>query len=148
MDEQQLMMVGAAICAALLVLAFTVLWLLRQMGKLKLAHQALSKQLQRSDADLAGLCSAAIAVDHRLADNESQLVLLAEKICLQQQQQQPSSATPVTNDQSSPELEGYAKAIQMIVRGASAEELVKSCGMTRDEAMLLISVNRAKGANS
>jgi HAMP domain-containing protein len=139
MTEQQVMIVGAAMCAALLILAFTMLWVLRQLAKLKQAHEELSRQVLRGDGDIAGLCSAAIAVDSRLAEIESQIASLAQDFSLHQQ---VVTATALTNDQ--PELEGYAQAIQMIINGASAEELVKKCGMSRDEAMLLISVNRSK----
>jgi len=138
MTEQQLMIIGAAMCGALLVLAIAALWLLRQAAKLKQAHEELSRQVVRGEADVAGLCSAAIAVDRRLAQIESRFALLVEDFSLQQQQLDAASA-PV-NEQSEPE--GYARAIQMIMQGAGAEELVKLCGMTRDEALLLISVNR------
>jgi hypothetical protein len=116
-----------------------MLWVLRQLAKLKQAHEELSRQVLRGDGDIAGLCSAAIAVDSRLAEIESQIASLAQDFSLHQQ---VVTATALTNDQ--PELEGYAQAIQMIINGASAEELVKKCGMSRDEAMLLISVNRSK----
>lgn len=138
MDAQQLTMVGEIICGVLLLLAVIILWLATQVRQLKQAHTNLSKQLQRSDTDVVGLCSAAIVVDRRLADSESQLALMARNQVLRQ----VSEVAAEVEEQ--PQLAGYAKAIQMIIRGASVEELVQSCGMTRDEAMLLISVNRSK----
>lgn len=137
MDPQQLMLVQGVILAVLLVLALVLFWLARQLSALQQSYTALNKQLARNAADLAGLCSAAIAVDRRLADNEAQFSRL-------QQVPIPQPISPTQLADKEPQLEGYAKAIQMIIRGASVEELVKSCGMTRDEAMLLISVNRSK----
>lgn len=141
MTEQQLMIIGAAMCGTILVLAVAVLVLFRQLAKFKQSHEELSRQILRGEGDITGLCSAAIAVDRRLAQVESRFALLAEDFSLQQQQQLETASAPVYEQ---PEPEGYARAIQMIMQGAGAEELVKTCGMTRDEALLLISVNRHK----
>lgn len=136
------MLTGGLVAAAVLVLAGVALWQARELRQLRQQQKNLQSQSQRYDADLAGLCSAAISVDKRLAESEA-LVLQLHDLFDQLQapllEKQPASAT-----EPSTELEGYAKAIQMIVRGASVEELVKHCNMTRDEAMLLISVNRNK----
>jgi hypothetical protein len=57
--------------ASLLTVSQIKLW--RQHKRLQQDYESLRSQIQRSSDDVAGLCSAAIAVDKRLSVNESQL---------------------------------------------------------------------------
>lgn len=144
MNEQMTLLILALLMVALVLLAIALFRLSRQIDRIRQSQEGVQKQLLRHDADLAGLCSAAIAVDRRLEDSESQHSRFMQAL---KSQQQVSDSLPEPPAQAEPQLEGYARAIQMIIRGASAEELVKSCGMTHDEAMLLISVNRSNEIN-
>lgn len=107
-------------------------WLLRDHQKLKQELQMLEAQIQRSNEDVAGLCSAAVAVDRRLAANDSRLNSIVDQVNTRQQPvatMVPEEPAPAT---------GYENVIQKIRRGIGIDELVRDCGLTRDEAVLLM----------
>ena len=106
------------------------LW--REQSKLKQDVQALGKKLQGNIEDIAGLCSAAVSVDQRLMDNESRLNGMLENI--NQPQVETRYDELIEEDQS----QGYEFAIKKIHNGANVDDLVKNCGLTHDEAVLLI----------
>lgn len=126
------------ILLVLVVVAF--LNLKREQKKLKQAYQALALQIQRSGDDVVGLCSAAVAVDRRLSANEALLREVRESIEIQQNNAeflsgyQQDSIDEVESDQP----QSYRQAIERIHCGATIDELVRECGMTRDEAVLLM----------
>lgn len=123
----------AGIVLILLVLASALFSLWRQQKRLKQEYQLLRSQLQRGSDDVAGLCAAAIAVDKRLSESESHLQQMFDAI----NAPQPRREEPVIVEDD--DLQGgYSLAIEKIHRGASLDELVKSCGLTRDEAVLLM----------
>lgn len=127
--------------AALLFVIF--IKLSRQLKRLQQDYQSLRSQIQRSSDDVAGLCSAAIAVDKRLSANESQL----SQLLTVGNMPQPSFLRPeehLGHEQSETEQQGYAFAIEKIQRGVNIDELVKSCGLTRDEAVLLMRLHGKK----
>lgn len=123
-----------AVAATAVLLAVVLVWLLREHKKLKQAFGQLEDKLQRSHEELAVLCSAAVAVDQHLAANDQRLNGILDQLNTYQQPLVPVAS--LVNDE--PELQGYDAAIQKIRRGADVDELVKDCGMTRDEAVLLI----------
>lgn len=110
--------------------------LLLSHRKLERELASLQSQIQRGSEDIAGLCSAAVAVDGRLAAHETRLGDVLSHMMALQQTPPPVHHEPeeVKHDQE----QGYQLAIAKIRQGASIEELVKGCGLTRDEAMLLI----------
>lgn len=123
----------AGVVLALFVLAVALILLWRQQKRLKQEYQFLRSQLQRSNDDVAGLCAAAIAVDKRLSESESHLNHMLDTV----NTPQPQHNELVIAEEE--ELQGgYSLAIEKIHRGASLDELVKSCGLTRDEAVLLM----------
>lgn len=127
----------AGISVVLLVsIAIVLAWLWRQQQKHKLELRELAAQLQRSSDDLAGLCSAAVAVDQRLAVNESRLNKVLENLSVPPAQPEPLHQDVVAEEE--PQAQGYQLAIEKIRQGANVEDLMKSCGLTRDEAMLLV----------
>ncbi|WP_020483659.1 DUF2802 domain-containing protein [Methylomonas sp. MK1] len=113
------------------VLAMLV-WLLRQQQTLKQQFQSLDERVQRSNEDVAGLCSAAVAVDRRLAANDSRLNSIVDQVNTQRQ-----TVTNVAPAEPIP-ASGYEDVIQKIRNGVGIEELVRDCGLTRDEAVLLM----------
>lgn len=127
--------------SVLIVLAFVVLVisvafirLQRAFKTLKADYDALAAQLRRNTEDVAGLCSAALAVDRRLVSAETQISRFGDDVVVKSQ---PVAVEPPSESYAeSPS--GYDKAIQMIRRGSDADALVKNCGLTRDEAVLLI----------
>ncbi|MCQ8104980.1 DUF2802 domain-containing protein [Methylomonas sp. SURF-2] len=126
----------ALVLFALMAVGLISVW--RQQKRLAQEYQLLHKQLQRSSDDVAGLCAAAIAVDKRLSENESHLYRMLDSL---------SSPQPMPDEFEVAEEEvsegGYAAAIEKIRLGASLDELVKNCGLTRDEAVLLMRLHGA-----
>lgn len=127
--------------ASLLIVSQIKLW--RQLKRLQQDYQSLRSQIQRSSDDVAGLCSAAIAVDKRLSVNESQLSQLLNVKKMPQQLFSQQEEQPVYAEKQD-ESQGYALAIEKIQRGVNIDELVKSCGLTRDEAVLLMRLHGKK----
>ncbi|CAG1020926.1 DUF2802 domain-containing protein [Methylomonas sp. LL1] len=131
-----------ALASTLLAIGLIRLW--REQKKLIRDVRTLASQLQRGNDDIAGLCSAAVAVDKRLAANESRLSNLLDSISFQpQSSSQARYEEAVQHDEEQDQDhdhhdQGYQLAIEKIRRGANVEELVKSCGLTRDEAVLLV----------
>ncbi|PPD31550.1 MAG: hypothetical protein CTY19_13675 [Methylomonas sp.] len=127
--------------ASLLTVSQITLW--RQHKRLQQDYQSLRSQIQRSSDDVAGLCSAAIAVDKRLSVNESQLSQLLN-VGYMSQQSLSRQQEQIANESNEEEPQGYALAIEKIQRGVNIDELVKSCGLTRDEAVLLMRLHGKK----
>lgn len=122
--------------AGIIVLILVILSrLLLSHRKLEREWASLQSQIQRANEDIAGLCSAAVAVDGRLAANEARLGdVLSHIMALQQTSPVHDEPEEVGQDHE----QGYQLAIAKIRQGANIEELMKGCGLTRDEAMLLI----------
>jgi hypothetical protein len=133
---------GFVVVAIILFALMTVsiFRLKREHKILKQAVQALTEQIQRSSDDVAGLCSAAVAVDRRLSVYESCLRDMQKSVESQQAQAvfQPEYDRESIGDVENEEPKVYEKAIERIRRGSTIDELVRSCGLTRDEAVLLM----------
>ncbi|WP_367155428.1 DUF2802 domain-containing protein [Methylomonas sp. HYX-M1] len=96
--------------------------------------------MQQTHEDLAGICSAAVMVDKRLAANDARLDQVWEFVQDQGQADMEKFAeVPTASTQQS-----YDGVIQKIRWGISLDELVKECGLTRDEAVLLMRLHGAK----
>ncbi len=106
-------------------LVAVVFLLLQEHKKLRQDYSILKEQLERYNKDIAGLCSAAVSVDTRLSDNKEQLKGIEEKVTGFEQHEQQSS-------------QPYHSAILKVREGANAEELIQQCGLTQEEAILLI----------
>ncbi len=107
-----------------IVISGVLVWLLQGHNKLKQDNIALRESLERSNKDVAGLCSAAVYVDTQISENKQQLETIEEKIFELERQK----------DASHP----YHTAIQKVRNGADAEELVLQCNLSQEEAILLI----------
>lgn len=128
MSEYLLLVLAGVVVFVLAILVC----LLRQQQTLKKQFQLLEERVQRSNEDVAGLCSAAVAVDRRLAANDSRLNSIVDQV--NTQRQTVNSVTPAEPIPAS----GYEDVIQKIRNGVGIEELVRDCGLTRDEAVLLM----------
>jgi predicted nuclease with TOPRIM domain len=102
-----------------------VFLLSQEHKKLRRDYNVLKDHLERNNKDIAGLCSAAVSVDTRLSNNNEQLKGIVEKVTDFDEQKQ-QTAQP------------YHSAIQKVREGANAEELIQQCGLTQEEAILLI----------
>lgn len=131
-----------ATAGALVLIAVLLAYLFREFKMLKQEHRLLDDKQRRSHEDLAGLCSAAVEIDQQLVRNDKRLLVLLERIN-DLQQPQPSQAV-VSQPDINVQAQGYDIAIQKIHSGSGVDELVKDCGLTRDEAVLLISLHGGK----
>ncbi len=124
----------AAALALSIAVSVVLLWLVVEHNKLKRTCRELEQAVGRNSKDIAGICSAAVSVDNRLQGNDERLRAIAAKLAQNEslKRQQPDASQP------------YHSAIQRIHRGAAADELVRECGLTRDEAVLLISLHGLK----
>lgn len=106
-------------------------WLIWSYQKLKHKYTALDDHIERNTKDIAGLCSAAVSVDSRLSKNKVQLTEIEEKVTDFEQHGGQS-------------VQPYHLAIQKVRNGADAEELIEQCGLSREEAVLLIRLHGNK----
>ncbi len=107
-----------------IIISGMLVWLLQGYNKLKHDFMVLRESLERSGKDVAGLCSAAVYVDTQISKNKQQLEMIEEKMIDLEQQK----------DTTHP----YHTAIQKVRNGADAGELVQQCGLSKEEAILLI----------
>jgi len=128
MNEVLLIIAIVIIVSVIIVLV----WLIIEYKKLKQKVTILSSEIERNNKDIAGLCTAAVSVDNRLTDSHDQLTEIVNKVTdFEQYEQQTIQAQP----------QSYDDAIQRIRNGASVEELTKQCGLSQDEAVLLIGLH-------
>ncbi len=129
-----------AIVGAVVIIAAILLWQIRELKRLKQDYRLLADQLHSNKEDVAGLCSAAVAVDQHLAAHDVQLNGLLNLASTSK----PIEAGGAAAAKSDQEPQEYEMAIQKIRRGAGVDELVRECGLTRDEAVLLIRLHGGK----
>ncbi len=121
------------------ILVFTLLsllvglvaWLMLANRKLKQELTVLRKNLEGMKDDVAGLCSAAVSVDNRMANNNERLMDVVEKVDDFEKNEQPVR-------------QSYHSAIQKVRSGVQVEELINQCGLSREEATLLIHLHGAR----
>jgi Tfp pilus assembly protein PilN len=102
-----------------------LVWLVQEHKNLRKDNKILSDSIERNSRDIAGLCSAAVTVDTRLTDFDKQTKNMQEKIDNYEQYEQQAG-------------QPYHSAIQRVRNGADIEELIQQCGLSKEEAMLLI----------
>jgi len=121
--NQLIVIIGCAtffLLIALLLLSFS-------HRKLKLEHKLMQEQVASLNRDLAGLCSAAVRVDTRLAESNIQVNSLVERIDNYGSDDIVSSA--------------YQSVIEKVQEGISEQDIIKECGLSREEAALLIKLH-------
>ncbi len=121
----------------IVVMLVAFFWLVRAQLKLKHDYQVLNDIVHGNCNDIAGLCSAALAVDNRIATVDNRIAVtdgqiddLAAKIADAEQ-----------NDQSD---HPYSIDIRKVKSGASVNELMQNSGLSHDEAALLIRLHGSK----
>lgn len=122
----------------IVVMLFLLLWLVRVQLKMKHDYQVLNDIVHSNCNDIAGLCSAALTIDNRIATvddriaaTDGQIDNLAAKITEAAQHDQ-SSSHPYSGD------------IRKVRSGASINELMQNSGLSHDEAALLIRLHGSK----
>lgn len=120
----------AALVAGILALALSG-WLWRRL-------RILQSSLTTTQNDLRALGNAAIGVGERAAQVDRQVRLLAaQQAELGLRQERLDNTDNRTFDQ----------AIKMVRKGASVDELVEICGLSRGEAELVAMMHRINGNN-
>ncbi|MCK9531562.1 MAG: DUF2802 domain-containing protein [Gammaproteobacteria bacterium] len=102
-------------------------------------HHAQQVRLDAMQSDLRALCNAMMSLAQRQGLVEQQLRQIAarqEELGLRQQQH------------DDPDARSYEQADKLLRKGASAEELVEICGISRGEAELLVMMRRLDGGTS
>jgi hypothetical protein len=127
---------------AIVAMLLALLWLVRAQLKMKHDYQILNDIVHGNCNDIAGLCSAALTVDNRIATVDNRIAAtdgliddLAAKIADVEQEAEQ-------NDQSS--SHPYSGDIRKVRSGASVNELMKNSGLSHDEAALLIRLHGSK----
>lgn len=121
----------------IVVMLALLFWLVRTQLKLKSDYQALNDIVHGNSNDIAGLCSAALMVDSRIATVDNRIAVtdgqiddLAAKIADAEQHEQSDHP--------------YSIDIRKVRSGASIHELMQSSGLSHDEAALLIRLHGSK----
>jgi hypothetical protein len=90
------------------------------------------RRLQSLDNDLRAIFSASKGVDKRLARMEKKLKFQTER--------------QDKLELHEPNLQAYGQAARMVRKGADADELVDTCGLSRGEAELIMFLNAEQSA--
>lgn len=121
----------------IVVMLGMLFWLARALLRLKGDYHILNDIVHGNCNDIAGLCSAALTVDNRIAtvDNriaaaDGQIDDLAAKIADVEQNEQADHP--------------YSIDIRKVKSGAGINELMQSSGLSHDEAALLIRLHGSK----
>lgn len=114
-----------------------LLWVMADRRKIKKEFQALSNIVNRSNRDIAGMCTAAISVDERLGMMDARLKEYA--LALKGVQ---AKLADVKKIEATPNP--YSEVIQKVQAGATMSELMQNFGLSGDEATLLIRLHGAK----
>jgi len=125
------LVIGALLLAVVLESALMV-WLWRRQRMLEGKLQQCYQRQERQQLDIVGLCAAAVRIDQRLSNLSGRLGEIHEWA-----QELEHAGEQVDHS--------YQTAIERIAQGAGSEELVAECGFSREEAELLIRMNRNKG---
>ncbi|MGZ5026962.1 MAG: DUF2802 domain-containing protein [Methylobacter sp.] len=124
---------GVIIVAMLL----TLFWLVCAQLKIKRDYQVLRDIVHGNSNDIAGLCSAALTIDSRIATVDNRIAVTDEQI----DDLAAKIADVEQNDQSS---HPYSGDIRKVRSGASVDELMQNSGLSHDEAALLIRLHGSK----
>jgi hypothetical protein len=124
---------GVIIVAMLLA----IFWLVRAQLKIKRDYQLLGDIVHGNSNDIAGLCSAALTIDNRIATVDNRIAVTDEQI----DDLAAKLADVEQNDQSS---HPYSGDIRKVRSGASVDELMQNSGLSHDEAALLIRLHGSK----
>lgn len=128
-----------AVITAYIVIVLVVLALVRMHWKLRQDFRLLAANLKASHHDIAGLCSAALTVNSRITTSEEQLSALSSALADYQQNKLADQLQAESADTT------YSAVIQKVRAGANVNELMHNCGLSRDEAALLIRLHGSGG---
>lgn len=134
MTANPLFIAFISLAVTLIVMLVVLTWLVRTNAKLKRDYLVLEKIVKGHSNDIAGLCAAAVTVDSRITNANSQLSEFRTQLTENQHQ------TELQIEQSA---HPYSGDIRKVRSGASVDDLMQSSGLTHDEAALLIRLHGA-----
>jgi hypothetical protein len=126
-----------AVVIAVMLLA--LVWLIRAQLKMKHDYQILNDIVHGNCNDIAGLCSAALTVDNRIATVDNRIAITDEQI-----DELAAKIAEVEVEQNEDSSHPYSGDIRKVRSGASVNELMQNSGLSHDEAALLIRLHGAK----
>jgi len=128
-----LIIVGVGIVVALVVSAAALALALVQVRRQGAVLSQRDQELASLKEEMRALCAGALGLDQRMAAVEQrgrQLKERQEQIELREQGDRP-----------------YPQAIRMVQNGAGVDELVSVCGLSRNEADLIVMMHRVDAAS-
>lgn len=113
---------------SMILTALGLLIVLRRARTLARAQAALCAENKLLREDVAALTAGGVGVSEHIRRLEKRLRCLTEK----------QESLESTHERDRP----YGRAIQMVHNGAGIDELVDNCGMTRNEAELIVMLHQ------
>lgn len=110
--------------AAILIALCAVVFIQRRVSRLQKELVDASSRLVRLEEEARAMVSGAAGLSDHLAKLQAQLKRVGER--------------QDELEMREPQSQAYEYAITMARRGASREEIIRSCGLVRDEAELLV----------
>lgn len=135
-------MVSLEVLVVALVLVLALLWGSYVIRQLRQQLQQQRQQLKSLQGDLRSLCGSSVQMGERFSRMVRQIDQLSvgHKQLHEKQQDQRSPA-------DSEEL-AYEQAVKLAQKGATPEELIDICNITRGEAEIITMMQRLEGAPS
>jgi hypothetical protein len=121
----------------IVVMLVVLFWLVRTQLRLKSDYQALNDIVHGNSNDIAGLCSAALMVDNRIATVDNRIAVADGQI--------DDLAAKIADTEQNEQFDHpYSIDIRKVKSGASINELMQNSGLSHDEAALLIRLHGSK----
>lgn len=124
----------AFVLGVILLLTVGQIVSLLQLHRTRQRCEDLEQWIKKNTSDLAAFEKAAMGAGERLMRMEQQVRRLVER--QDQVEMYSSNSRP------------YSQAIQLVQRGASVEELISTCGLTRGEAELICVLHGTREAHA
>ena len=121
----------------IVVILAALFWLVRTQLKLKRDYQVLNNIVHGNSSDIAGLCSAALMVDSRIATVDNRIAVTDGQV-------DDLAAKIADSEQNKQSDHPYSIDIRKVRSGADVNELMQSSGLSHDEAALLIRLHGSK----
>ncbi|MBC3764974.1 DUF2802 domain-containing protein [Neptunicella marina] len=133
------MMQWYVICAVTLILVLLFLWLWQQQKQLA---EHLRQKIQTQDKNLLDL-KAELQLQHEaIHELRTGSLGVGQKVQTLVRQLQETQAKQDEMEEHDPDSKLYGHAAKLAQQGASIEEIVEECELTRGEAELLIQLHR------
>mgnify|MGYP000291142491 CR=1 FL=1 len=124
----EFIIIFSVMAVSILLLSGGIIWLILEQNKLKVSQDNLLTQVDSMSNDIAVVCSTAVNVDMRLSQQSTQVDNVVKDV---------NQHKKIETEEKQP----YSLAIQKVQSGASSQELIKECGLSREEAALLIKLH-------